>query len=76
MGGGGVSDVSVADGEGVGGMVNGTDLTSQFISGSGAFGGGSSVGAETHVNNELAEVRGFSEGDRGGFGKKVLGYWI
>ena len=31
------------------------------------------VGAETCVNNELAEVRGFSEGDRWGFGKKVLG---
>ena len=31
------------------------------------------VGAETCVNNELAEVRGFSEGDRRGFGKKVLG---
>ena len=31
------------------------------------------VGAEIHVDNELAEVRGFSEGDRQGFGKKVLG---
>ena len=39
----------------------------------GSLWGGSSVGAETHVDNELAEVRGFSEGDRWGFGKKVLG---
>ena len=30
------------------------------------------VGVETHVDNELAEVRGFSEGDWG-FGRKVLG---
>ena len=30
------------------------------------------VEAETRVNNELAEVGGFSEGDKGGFGKKVL----
>ena len=34
------------------------------IARSGASGGGSTVGAETHVNNELAKVRGFSEGDR------------
>ena len=31
------------------------------------------VGAETRVNNELEEVGEFSEGDRGGFGKEVLG---
>ena len=31
------------------------------------------MGAETHIDNELAEVRGFSEGDRGGYGMKVLG---
>ena len=31
------------------------------------------VGAETHIDNELEEVGGFLEGDRGGFGKKVLG---
>ena len=30
-------------------------------------------GAETRVDNELAKVRGFSEGDRWEFGKKVLG---
>ena len=29
------------------------------------------VGAETRVNNELVEVGGFSESDRGGFGKEV-----
>ena len=40
---------------------------------SGGSGGGSTVGAETCVDNELAKVRGFSEGDRWGFGKKVLG---
>ena len=31
------------------------------------------VGVETRVDNELVKVRGFSEGDRRGFGKKVLG---
>ena len=31
------------------------------------------VGVETSVNNELAKVRGFSEGNRRGFGEKVLG---
>ena len=31
------------------------------------------VGAETRVDNEFAEVRGFSEDDRLVFGKKVLG---
>ena len=30
------------------------------------------MGAETSVNNELAEVGGFSEGDKRGFGKEVL----
>ena len=34
------------------------------------------VGAETHVSSELATVRGFSESDRWGFGKKILGWWI
>ena len=33
-------------------------------------------GVETLVNNELVEVGRFSEGDRGGFGKVVLGRWI
>ena len=43
------------------------------IARSGASGGGSTVGAETRFDNELAKVRGFSEGDRREFGKKVLG---
>ena len=29
------------------------------------------MGAETRVDNELAKFRGFSEGNRKGFGKKV-----
>ena len=73
MGGNGVSDISVGAGEGVGMMVNGAGLTSGSIARSGASGGGSTVGAETCVDNELAKVRGISEGDRQGFGKKVLG---
>ena len=35
--------------------------------------GGQFCGVKTHVDNELAEVRGFLEGDRRGFCKKVLG---
>ena len=31
------------------------------------------MGMETGVDNELAKVIGFLEGDRRGFGKKVLG---
>ena len=31
------------------------------------------VGAETCIDNELVGVGRFLEGDRGGFGKKVLG---
>ena len=54
-------------------MVNGVGLTSGSIARSGASGVGSTVGAETHVDNELAKIRGFSEDDRQGFGKKVLG---
>ena len=73
MGGDGVSDISAGAGEGVGGMVNGAGLTSESIARSGASGGGSTVGAQTRVDNELAKVRGFLEGDRQGFGKKVLG---
>ena len=73
MGGDRVSDISAGAGEGVGRMVNGAGLTLGSIARSGASGGGSTVGAETRVNNELAKVRGFSEGDRWGFGNKVLG---
>ena len=53
-------------------MVNGAGLTSGPIAMSGASGGGSTVGVKISVDNKLAKVRGFSEGDRQGFGKKVL----
>ena len=66
MGCDGVDDVSAGAGEGVGGMVNVACHTSGSIARSGACGAGSSVGAETHVDSELAEVRGFLEGDRRG----------
>ena len=56
MGGDGVSDISAGAGEGVGGMVNGAGLTSGSISRSGASGGGSTMGAKTCVDNELAKV--------------------
>ena len=59
MGGDGVSDISAGAGEGVGGMVNGAGLTSESVVRSGASGGGSTVGAETHVDNELVKVRDF-----------------
>ena len=65
MGGNGVSDISAGAGEGVGGMVNGAGFASGSIARSGASGGGSTVGAETRID-ELAKVRGFSEGDRRG----------
>ena len=73
MGGNGVSDISMRAGEGVGRVMNGAGLTSGSIARSGASGGGSTVGMETLVDNELAKVRGFLEGERRGFGKKVLG---
>ena len=69
----GVSDISTRAGEGVDGVVNGAGLTSGSIARSGASGGGSTLGMEAGVDNELAKVRGFSEGDRRGFGKEVLG---
>ena len=40
-------------------MVNGAGLTSGFIARLGASGGGSTVGAETRVDNELVKVGGF-----------------
>ena len=73
MGGNGVSDIGTGAGEGVGGVVNGAGFTPGSIARSGACGGGSTMGTETGVNNELAKVRGFLEGDRRGFGTKVLG---
>ena len=48
-------------------MVNGTGLKTGSIARLGA------CGVEIRIDNELAEVGRFSEGDRGGFGKKVLG---
>ena len=65
MGGNGVSD-SAGAGEGVGGVVNGAGLTSGLIARSGASGGGSTVGTETGVDNELAKVRGFRKVTDGG----------
>ena len=73
MGGDEVSDISAGAGGGVGGMVSGVGLASGSIAMSGASGDGSTMGAENCVENELAKVRGFSEGDRRGFGKKLLG---
>ena len=49
----GVSDISAGAGKGVGGMVNGTGLTSGSIARSGA------CGTETHINNEFVGVGGF-----------------
>ena len=69
MGGDGLSTISA----GVGGMVNGAGLTLGSIERSGASGSGSTVGAKTHVDNELSKVRWFSGDDIRGFGKKVLG---
>ena len=66
MGSNGVSEVSAVADERVGAMVNGTSLTCGSIAGLGACGDYSLVGVKTHVNNELAEVGEFLEGDRGG----------
>ena len=65
MGDDGVSDVSAGAGEGVGGMMNGRGLTSGSIARLGACGDGSSVGDDTHIDNELAEVGGFWKLQRG-----------
>ena len=46
--------------------MNGTSLASGSIAGSGACGGGRSVGAETCLHNGLVELVGFFESDRGG----------
>ena len=53
MGGDRVSDISVGAGEGVGRMVNGVVLHRGLLQGQ------EPVGAETHVDNELAKARGF-----------------
>ena len=54
-----ISEVGAAAGGRVGGMVNGTSLASGSIAGPRACGGGRSVGTETCVHNELAEIGGF-----------------
>ena len=59
MGSDGVSEIGAGAGERVGGTVNGTSLASEPIAGLGAGGGGRSVGTETSVHNELAEVGRF-----------------
>ena len=56
--------------------MNGAGLTPGLVAGSGASGGGRIMGVEAHVHNQLAEVRGFAESDRGGFEEEVLGRWI
>ena len=71
MGGNGVSYIGTRAGEGLGGVVNGAGLTLGSIARLGAS--GSTVGIEIGVDNELAKVRGFSEGDRRWFGEKALG---
>ena len=47
-------------------MVNGIGLTAGSIASLGACGGGSSVEAGTHIDNELAEVGGFRKVTGGG----------
>ena len=58
---------------GIGRMVNETSIAPGSVAGSGASGGGRTVGVETWVNNKLAEVGKFSESDRGRFGEETLG---
>ena len=64
MGGNGVS--SVGAGEGVSGVVNGAGLTSGLIARSGASGGGSAVGTETHVDMSWQRLGGFWKVIHGG----------
>ena len=73
MGGDGVSDISTRAGEGVRGVMNGAGLTSGSIARSGASGGGSNVGTETRVDNELAKFGGFWKVTDGGLVKKGPG---
>ena len=56
--------------------MNGAGLTPGSVARSGASGGGRIMGVETRVHNQLAEVRGFAESDRGRFDEEVLGGWI
>ena len=48
-------------------------MNGKSLTGWGVGGGCRSVGTETPVNKELAEVGEFLECDRGEFGKEVLG---
>ena len=50
--------------------MNGAGLTPGSVVGSGTSGGGRIMGAEARVHNKLAEVRGFTESDRGGFDRR------
>ena len=52
--------------------MNGAGLTPGSVARLGASGGGRIMGAEAHVHNKLAEVKGFEESDRGGFDEEVL----
>ena len=56
--------------------MNGAGLTPGSVAGSRACGGGRIMGVEAGVHHMLAEVWGFVESDRGGFGEEVLGGWI
>ena len=56
--------------------MNGADLTTGSVAGSGASGGDRIMGVETSVHSKLAEARGFVESDRGRFDEEVLGRWI
>ena len=58
MGGDGASDVNAGAGKQVRRMVNGTGFTLGSIARLGACEDGSSMGAETCIDNEMAEVGG------------------
>ena len=56
--------------------MNGADLTTGSLAGSGASGGGRIMGAEAGIHNKLMKVWGFAESDKGRFDEEVLGGWI
>ena len=70
MGSDGVSEIDAGAGER---MVGWTSLTLGSSAGPGTCKGGRCDGAETFVHNELVEVGRFFQGNKGGFGKEVLG---
>ena len=53
--------------------MNGVGLTPGSVARVGASGGDRIMGSEAGVHNELAEVRGFAESDRGGYDEEILG---